>query len=483
MGIRVPVPGLVIALLPILLIPFLAVPWGIMAQEVLAPLSQEAPPADTDTAKAALAILARVDGLPMGALWDSVRRLESLGKDVLPALQGASKRSGGKARLAAAKAILSLGGEAARRDALKELAALAREKEADKEVRVAAVEVLGQEDPEGSVELVRQVYEQAAGDPDLLIPAARILYGIEQDLRAQAAIRRNLLDLVGSRDSRVRYSAALALAAMDAIEGEVREALRELRREPSERGRLAASLLDLDLAARRDERALDAGEKILPGADALKVLQEKTVRIRELEAQIEGIARSRGGSAGGDPVLEEIIEKIQSNYIDPEKSRRKDLILSAIKGMARSLDDYSTFFDVEETDRFLKDIKGEYFGIGAQVSKLAEDGPLEVVKPIYGGGAYECGIRTGDKIIEIDGLSTEERPLEEIVEKLLKGPGGTTVAVKVIRRGWVEPRDFKIPRRIVGPHGLPREAAGLHRVPEVDHLRRPVCRRLPEGPG
>jgi len=187
----------------------------------------------------------------------------------------------------------------------------------------------------------------------------------------------------------------------------------------------------------------------LPGADTAKILRERETRIRELEAQVEGVSRSRGAGGTGNPVLDEVMQKIQEHYVEESKTRKKDLVLNAVKGMVRSLDDFSSFFDVRETARFLNDIKGEYFGIGAQVSKLSELGPLEVLKPIYGGGAYQAGIRTGDKILEVDGVSTEDRPLEDIIEKQLKGPEGTSVKLKVLRRGWERPQDFTVPRRII----------------------------------
>jgi len=405
---------------------------------------REAAEAKTEISSAARSIVIQMDDLPLNQLWDSVARLEGLGKDAIPAIRKAAGDTGERAKLGAAKALLALGGESDRQEALKEIATLA-EAGTDKEVRAAAIEILGDEDPEDSVELIRQIFESSTNDPRIVIPAAKMLWELEQEPFTQSAARKRLLQLVGSSIRNVRVEAALALAQIDCFEGGVREVLRKLRREPSVRGRLAASLLEADNMARREEAMVERGG-ILPDADPNKVLQEKEKEIRQLEAQIEGMRRSRGSR---NTVIEEVIRTIQDNYVDKDKTDRRDLILAAAKGMAKSLDPFSIFFDVEETKRFLTDIKGEYYGIGAQVSKLTDDGPLEVVKPIYGGGAYECGIRTGDKILEVDGFPTQEHPLEEIVDKLLKGPDGTVVKVKVFRRGWAEPREIKIPRRVV----------------------------------
>ncbi len=388
-------------------------------------------------------IIGRLDSLPLAGVWDSVARLEKLGKDAVPAIRKAVEGAGEKAQLGAAKALLALGDDGVRQEALQGIAVLAK-KGADREVRVAAIEMLGSEDPENSPELLREILDGSDGAPDVLIPAARILWEQSQDTRA----RGKLVNLLESRDRGVRASAALALAEIDYFDGPVREALRELREEPSTRGRLAASILRGDALARREERKLDSGESVLPGVDRDQLMKVLRGQVRELEARLEGVTRSRGGTKGGDPLLDEIIELIQENYIEETKTRRQELIRDAIKGMVRSLDPNSSYMDVEETKRFSTQFKGEYLGVGARVEKLNDDGPLEVMKPIYGGSAYKCGIRTGDRILEVDGIPTFERKLEEIIDNL-KGPEGTTVKLKVMRRGWTEPRDFEVTRQVI----------------------------------
>ncbi len=400
---------------------------------------------DEGLALAAQRIVARLDSLPLAGVWDSVARLERMGKEAVPAIRKAAEGAGEKAQLGAGKALLALGDERVRQEALQGIAALAK-KGIDREVRVAAIELIGTEDPENSPELLREILDVSDGAPEVLIPTARILWEQSQDARA----RGKLVSLLESRDRSIRASAALALAEVDYFDGPVREALRELREEPSTRGRLAASILRGDALARREERKLDSGETVLPGVDRDQLIKILRGQVRELEARLEGVTRSRGGAKGGDPLLEEIIEKIQANYIEESKTRRADLIRHAIKGMVSSLDPNSSYMDVEETKRFATQFKGEYLGIGARVEKLDDDGPLEVMKPIYGGSAYKCGIRTGDRILEVDGIPTFDRKLklENIMDKL-KGEEGTTVKLKVMRRGWTEPREFEVTRQVI----------------------------------
>jgi carboxyl-terminal processing protease len=115
--------------------------------------------------------------------------------------------------------------------------------------------------------------------------------------------------------------------------------------------------------------------------------------------------------------------------------------------MVRGLDEFSSFMDVEETKLFRQSISGEYPGIGAQVHK-AEDEPLEVLRPIYGGPAYKAGILSGDRILEVDGARTDEIPIDEVTD-MLKGLAESKVTLKVMRRGWEEPKEFVIERRMV----------------------------------
>ena len=76
------------------------------------------------------------------------------------------------------------------------------------------------------------------------------------------------------------------------------------------------------------------------------------------------------------------------------------------------------------------------------------DRPLEIVKPIYGGPAYSAGLLSGDRILKVDGAPTAKLGITSIVEKL-QGPAASAVTLQVMRRGWLEPREFVIERRKV----------------------------------
>jgi len=142
-------------------------------------------------------------------------------------------------------------------------------------------------------------------------------------------------------------------------------------------------------------------------------------------------------------LLDEITSKIQDAYVDEKRVDKDELISAAAKGMATSLDDFCDYLTVDDVEDMDAMITGSYQGIGAWVG--IRDGMFTIVSPVYDGPAYRAGIRSQDRITEVDGLSTSDIGFEKTV-KHLKGPKGTAVKVKVMRRGWSEAQPFTIVR-------------------------------------
>ena len=71
-------------------------------------------------------------------------------------------------------------------------------------------------------------------------------------------------------------------------------------------------------------------------------------------------------------------------------------------------------------------------GIGVQINKPATDQPIEVVRVYSGTPADRAGIKTGDKIVAVDGVDVTSLQTEEVANKV-KGPEGTPVTIGVLR--------------------------------------------------
>jgi len=129
-------------------------------------------------------------------------------------------------------------------------------------------------------------------------------------------------------------------------------------------------------------------------------------------------------------LFNEVMLKIQNEYV--EDIPPKQLMEGAINGIIFALNDpYSQFLGPENFSQLEQDIEGEFSGIGIHIG--IRDGILTVIAPIPGSPSAKLGIQSWDRIVEIDGKSTEGMSIDEAVRKL-KGPEGTKVKVTIYRK-------------------------------------------------
>jgi len=130
----------------------------------------------------------------------------------------------------------------------------------------------------------------------------------------------------------------------------------------------------------------------------------------------------------------------------------KDVGMCVRAGLAKFVDDYTTFIDKEKVKDLDKDLTGEFTGIGVQIRRdIARDGLL-VVTPIRNSPAYKAGLLAGDLITEIILENDKEgKPLDkpEVIStkgmettdavKIIVGKTGTKLKLKIEREGEKEP--------------------------------------------
>ena len=78
------------------------------------------------------------------------------------------------------------------------------------------------------------------------------------------------------------------------------------------------------------------------------------------------------------------------------------------------------------------DLSGSYQGIGAYVDMANDQSSVVIVAPISGGPAEAVGIKGGDKILKVDGVSIIGMTLTEAIN-LIRGPEGTSVLLTIER--------------------------------------------------
>jgi carboxyl-terminal processing protease len=125
-----------------------------------------------------------------------------------------------------------------------------------------------------------------------------------------------------------------------------------------------------------------------------------------------------------------VLDRIRQEYVDGDKLSYQDLIHGALKGMLNTLDPHSEFMEPSKYDDLKKDTQGEFGGVGIVVS--VKDSSLTVVAPMEDTPGFKAGILTGDRIIKIDGRSTDRMILNEAVKRL-RGAPGTDVSLTIFR--------------------------------------------------
>jgi len=138
---------------------------------------------------------------------------------------------------------------------------------------------------------------------------------------------------------------------------------------------------------------------------------------------------------------------INEKYVSGNGADDQKKVYGAIKGLTGSLDDpYSVFLDPEEYKLFQETLTGNFGGVGMEIGMRNDT--LTVIAPLKGTPAERVGIRTGDKVVEIDGTPTSGMSLERAVT-LIRGERGTSVKLVVVREGEKKPLEFTIVRDVI----------------------------------
>lgn len=151
-----------------------------------------------------------------------------------------------------------------------------------------------------------------------------------------------------------------------------------------------------------------------------------------------------------------VLDLVRKNYVEAVDEEK--LVHGALRGMLQELDPHSSYLDPEAHKEMQVDTRGEFFGLGIEITKQP-DGVIEVVSPIDGTPAAQAGLRAKDQIVSIcpkpkpedwtaDCKPTKGMPLFEAV-KLMRGPRGSSVTIEVLREGLDRPKPYTIVRDAV----------------------------------
>ena len=178
-----------------------------------------------------------------------------------------------------------------------------------------------------------------------------------------------------------------------------------------------------------------------------------------------GRARAEPGDSSPYAVvrqLAQVLTLVENGYVDPVE--RDKLLTGAIKGMVAELDPHSAFLPPEDNALFQSETEGKFAGVGIEVEVREER--VIVIAPIEGAPAEKAGVRSGDRIVAIDGEATRGVPLEKLVKKM-RGAPGTSVQLSVLTPGDDQPRVVTLTREIVRV----RSVVGRRLKGDVAYLR------------
>ncbi|MCF6155481.1 MAG: S41 family peptidase [Candidatus Brocadia sp.] len=139
--------------------------------------------------------------------------------------------------------------------------------------------------------------------------------------------------------------------------------------------------------------------------------------------------------------LIKVVKELQDKYV--EEIQLNTILVNAYCGMLSGLDPYSQYFSPEELEDLKIETEGEFEGLGIEV--IIKDGLLIVITPLLDSPAFKAGILVGDRIIKIDGESTENMSIREAIKKL-RGKLGTKITLTVVHEGDTAPVDITIER-------------------------------------
>lgn len=139
-------------------------------------------------------------------------------------------------------------------------------------------------------------------------------------------------------------------------------------------------------------------------------------------------------------VAEQIIERFYADSLDIDKTVEEGIV-----AMLKTLDPHSTYTDSAATRALTEPLEGNFSGIGIQFNMLTDT--LYVISTVPGGPSERVGIKAGDRILMVgDTLIAGVKKPQDRVIRMLRGPKGSKVSVKVKRAGLPELIDFTITR-------------------------------------
>lgn len=155
----------------------------------------------------------------------------------------------------------------------------------------------------------------------------------------------------------------------------------------------------------------------------------------------------------GHQKIKEILAYIDQNYADTVNMEA--LVDYSIDKLLEKLDPHSSYIATKDVPLANAQLEGDFEGIGIEFNIFRDT--LHVISPIAGGPSEMAGIRSGDKIIQVDDkliAGATFKPETNKVFKILRGKRGSEVKLGILRRGESKMRNFTLKRDKIATHSV-----------------------------
>lgn len=142
--------------------------------------------------------------------------------------------------------------------------------------------------------------------------------------------------------------------------------------------------------------------------------------------------------------VQRVFEEIRARY--PGRVDEDALANRAIQAMLQGLDQHSSLLDEQANRALRQDIRGTYVGLGVEVA--LERDALTIKSSSEDTPAYQAGLRAGDRITTLNGVSVAGLSLEQAL-RLAHGEVDTYISLTVLRAGEKSPRVVTVKRTLV----------------------------------
>ncbi len=141
--------------------------------------------------------------------------------------------------------------------------------------------------------------------------------------------------------------------------------------------------------------------------------------------------------------INDVVNYINQEYVDTVN--QKKLVENTIEGMLHNLDPHSVYISADELQSMNEPLEGNFEGIGIEFHVQSDT--IMVVSAVSGGPSEQLGIRSGDRIVKVNGKNVAGIGITNLqVTQQLRGTSGSKVKVSIARRGVGNLIEYNITR-------------------------------------